>query len=186
MARPRSEEAREKMLRAAAEIVFEDGVNAVTIDEVSRRSGVAKTTLYRHFETKNAMLVCALDGATAFPELPDTGTVRQDLIEFFEQLMPMFDDLDMRAVALDLMAAATRDPELDALHRRSIEDRIGLMRTIFERAQRRGELPDDLDYLDAFDFLEGPFMVRTLLYPEKVKDIDIERTVDRIIGALQA
>ena len=60
------------------------------------------------------------------------------------------------------------------------------MKTIFERAQRRGELPDDLDYVDAFDFLEGPFMVRTLLYPEKVKDIDIGRTVDRIIGALQA
>ena len=39
---------------------------------------------------------------------------------------------------------------------------------------------------DAFDFLEGPFMVRTLLYPEKVKELDIERTIDRIIAALQA
>ncbi|MEM9467202.1 MAG: TetR/AcrR family transcriptional regulator [Actinomycetota bacterium] len=186
MARPRSEEAREKMLRATAEIVFDDGVNAVTIDEIARRSGVAKTTIYRHFDTKNALLVCALDGATAFPELPDTGTLRQDLIDFFHDLMPIFDNVDMRAVGLDLMAAATRDPELDALHRRSVEDRIGLMQTIFERAKRRGEVPEDLDYTDAFDFLEGPFMVRTLLYPEKVKDIDVERTVDRIVAALRA
>ncbi|MEM9521623.1 MAG: TetR/AcrR family transcriptional regulator [Actinomycetota bacterium] len=186
MARPRSEAAREKTLRATAEIVFEDGVNAVTFDEVARRSGVAKTTIYRHFDTKNGLLVCALDGATAFPELPDTGTLRQDLIEFYGELMPIFDNEELRAVSLELMAAAARDPELDALHRRAVENRIGLMQTIFERAQRRGEIPRDLDHTDAFDFLEGPFMVRTLLYPEKVAELDIERTIDRIIAALQA
>ena len=60
------------------------------------------------------------------------------------------------------------------------------MQTIFVRAQARGELPADLDYLDAFDFLEGPFFVRTMLYPEKVDDLDFERTIDRIIAALQA
>lgn len=186
MARPRSEEAREKMLRATAEIAFTEGVNAVTFDEVARRSGVAKTTAYRHFDSKNDLLVHALDQATALPALPDTGTLRQDLIDFFGEIMPIFDDLELRAASLDLMAAAARDPELAALHRANVAARITPMLTIFQRAQQRGELPDDLSYTDAFDFLEGPFMVRTLLYPEKVKDIDIERTVDRIIAALRA
>lgn len=186
MARPRSEQARERMLRATAEIVFTDGVNAVTIDEVARRSGVAKTTIYRHFDTKNELLIYALDGATGVPALPDTGTLREDLLAFFGELMPIFSDCEIRAVGLDIMAAAARDPELDAIHRRAVEDRTTLMYTMFERAKRRGELPADLEYVDAFDFLEGPLMVRMLLYPEKLADLDLERTVDRIVAALQA
>ena len=84
------------------------------------------------------------------------------------------------------MAVAARDPELQALHQSNVQQRITPMLTIFERAQQRGELPEDLDYTDAFDFLEGPFLVRTLLYPEKLQELDLERTVDRIIGALTA
>ncbi|MEO0492802.1 MAG: TetR/AcrR family transcriptional regulator [Actinomycetota bacterium] len=186
MARPRSEEARDKMLRATGEIAFTGGVNAVTFDEVARRSGVAKTTIYRHFPTKNDLIVHALDQATSHPELPDTGTLRQDLLEFFREILPIFDDPGLRAASLDLMAAAARDPELDQLHRSKVQERITPMHTIFDRARRRGELPYDLDYTDAFDFLEGPFMVRTLLYPEKLRDLDLERTVDRIVAALQA
>ena len=186
MARPRSEEAREKMLRATGEIAFSDGVNAVTFDEVARRSGVAKTTIYRHFESKNDLIVHALDQATAFPELPDTGTLRQDLLDFFAQLLPIFDDLELRAASLDLMAAAARDPELAEIHQAKVAERVTPMHTIFDRAKRRGELPTDLDYTDAFDFLEGPFMVRTLLYPEKLGELDLERTIDRIIAALRA
>ena len=186
MARPRSEEAREKMLGATAEIAFSEGVGSVTFDEVARRSGVAKTTIYRHFDSKNDLIVCALDQATAFPELPDTGTLWQDLLDFFAEILPIFDNPELRAASLDLMAAAARDPELQALHQSMVEDRITPMHTIFDRAKRRGELPEDLGYTDAFDFLEGPFMVRTLLYPEKLQELDLERTVDRIIGALRA
>ena len=186
MARPRSEAAREKMLRATAELAFTEGVNAVTIDEVARRSGVAKTTIYRHFETKNQLVMAAFDGATAIPVVPDTGTLRQDLIEFFAEILPIFDDPALRAASLDLMAAAARDDELRGLHRTIVESRTFAMRTIFDRAQRRGEVPADLTYLEAFDFLEAPFMIRTLLHPEKLSEIDIERSVDRIIAALRA
>ena len=186
MARPRSEAAREKMLGATAEIVFADGVNAVTFDEVARRSGVAKTTIYRHFETKNQLLMEALDVQTMFPPIPDTGNLRADLLEFFGTIQPLFGNERLRASTLDLMAAAARDDELEALHRRTVRNRTAAMQTIFTRAQARGELPADLDYIDAFDFLEGPFFVRTLLYPEKVADLDLDRTVDRIIAALNA
>lgn len=186
MARPRSDAAREKMLGATAEIVLADGVNAVTFDEVARRSRVAKTTIYRHFETKNQLLIEALDGQTRVPPVPDTGNLRADLLDFFTTIQPLFANEQLRAATLDLMAAAARDNELGILHRHTVRDRTKAMQTIFARAQARGELPADLDYLDAFDFLEGPFFVRTLLYPEKVVELDLERTVDRIIAALTA
>lgn len=174
------------MLGATAEIAFADGVNAVTFDEVARRSGVAKTTIYRHFDTKNQLLMEALDRQTIFPEVPDTGNLRTDLLQFFTTIQPLFRNEQLRAATLDLMAVAARDDELQQLHQATVRDRTQAMKTIFTRAQARGELPADLDYIDAFDFLEGPFFVRTMLYPEKVDDLDLDRTIDRIIAALRA
>ena len=49
MARPRSEEARRKALAAATDLIVERGVANLSIEEVAARSGVAKTTIYRHW-----------------------------------------------------------------------------------------------------------------------------------------
>ena len=196
MARPRSEEAREKMLRATAEIVFSDGVNAVTFDEVARRSGVAKTTIYRHFESKNEMLIYALDGATPFPELPDTGTLRQDLIDFYGSLQPIFRNEELRAAALDIMTAAARDPELSKLHQRVVHDRTGAMGTIFERAVARGELPDSLKaamYAATEKFLsteEGKLLFDdiygwTAIRPAEDSDFDVVRDAAEKLGVTE-
>ena len=79
MGRPRSQAAREKVLEATAAIALSDGLSAVTIDRVARRSGVAKTTIYRHFEHRNALLIAALDPTTDAPDCPDTGALTVDL-----------------------------------------------------------------------------------------------------------
>ncbi len=61
------------MLQHTLAIVVEVGVHGFTIDELARRSGVAKTTIYRHFPTRNELLIAALDGNITIPETPDTG-----------------------------------------------------------------------------------------------------------------
>ncbi|MEQ1787759.1 MAG: helix-turn-helix domain-containing protein, partial [Acidimicrobiales bacterium] len=76
MARPRSEEARQAALDATVDLLLANGVEGVTFDDVAARSGVAKTTLYRHFGSKQAMVVTA--ASSCFVELatPDTGDLR--------------------------------------------------------------------------------------------------------------
>jgi len=184
MPRPRSEEARNKMLRATVEVLHRDGIHAVTYDEIARKSGVAKTTIYRHFPSRNELLVAALDGSTAHPLTPDTGNLRGDLTDFLTGILPMFQDDDLRALSLDVMAAATRDPELQELQRANVRARTGPLSTIFERAKARGEIDPDLEYIDAFDFIEGPLIVRTILYPDKLDNLDIPATVDLILRIL--
>ena len=73
MARPLSEVARAKMLAAAHEVIVSDGLDACTVDEVARRSGVAKTTIYRHWASREALLADAL-GALGGPSPADAGT----------------------------------------------------------------------------------------------------------------
>ena len=72
MARPRSDQARRKLLDAAQAILGSEGVNAVTGDDVARRSGVAKTTLYRHFGTTEALVFAAVEDRVSTVALPDT------------------------------------------------------------------------------------------------------------------
>jgi AcrR family transcriptional regulator len=60
------------------------GGQGFAIEEVARHSGVAKTTIHRHFPTPNGLLVAALDGATPSSGTPDNGSLREDPLEFLE------------------------------------------------------------------------------------------------------
>lgn len=57
--------AREKILRTALELFYRGGVQAVGIDTIAERSGVAKVTLYRHFPTKAELVSAVLEAADA-------------------------------------------------------------------------------------------------------------------------
>src|SRR5450755_4262310 len=61
------------------ELLSESGVGGVTVDEVARRSGVAKTTIYRHWPTREALVIDACSRISAEQEVPDTGSVEGDV-----------------------------------------------------------------------------------------------------------
>ena len=186
MARPRSEAARQKMLDAVTELALTHGVRALTIDEVARRSGVAKTTIYRHFPSKNELIVTALDGITPVPEVPDTGCLHDDLVQFLGSVMPIFASRNLRALFLDVMATAIFDEELAELQHSMMQGRGQALASIVEQAKERGELPADLDLDAAFELIEGPLIVRSLGDPASLDDLDLEELVERIIARLHA
>ena len=186
MARPRSEAARQKMLDAVTELALAHGVRAVTIDEVARLSGVAKTTIYRHFPSKNELIITALDGITPVPEAPDTGRFRDDLVQLLGNVMPIFCDRNLRALYLDILATATFDQELAELQHSMMQGRGQALASIVERAKQRGELPADLHLDVAFELIEGPLIVRSMTDPASLEDLDLESLVDRIIARLHA
>ncbi|HLB17794.1 MAG TPA: helix-turn-helix domain-containing protein [Gaiellaceae bacterium] len=54
-------EARERILRTAYELFHRDGVTAVGVDRIVAKAGVAKTTLYRHFRSKDDLVAAVLE-----------------------------------------------------------------------------------------------------------------------------
>ena len=142
MARPRSEEARRKALAAATDLIVERGVANLTIEEVAARSGVAKTTIYRHWPERASLIIDTVRATFEHVGTPDTGSLRGDLEAYFGGMVRA--DLSGKVGQLMpcLIDAAARDPEIELLL-----DRIGVERqqpilAIVERAQERGELPD--------------------------------------------
>jgi AcrR family transcriptional regulator len=186
MARALSDVARTKMLRAATDLVLEAGVDRFSVDEVARRSGVAKTTIYRHFPSAKELLVAALDRTMAAPPTPDTGSLRQDLLEYLASVRPGFADVTLRNLFFDIYSASARDPELRALQQALMRGRAGPTMAIFENARARGELSPDIDYPTLAEIVQGPFILRSMFRPETLADVDLEALADRMLTALTA
>ncbi len=72
---------------ATVDLIGEVGVGRVTIEEVAGRSGVAKTTIYRHWPSKQAMIVEAVHACLSPPVTPDTGDLRKDILGCFEGMV---------------------------------------------------------------------------------------------------
>jgi len=172
MGRPRSEAARERILDAAASIALESGLAAVTVDEVARRSGAAKTTVYRHFEHRNALLVAALDRTTDAPIVSDTGSLRGDLAAFYRELLPIFADRAVQTLSLEIFTAAARDCELAGLRNSFFAGRMGPLRSILGRAVHRGDIAPVDDLIAAIEIVHGPLIVRSLIAPATLTTLD--------------
>lgn len=172
------------MLDHATALILDVGVSGFTIDELARRSGVAKTTIYRHFPSRNELLIAALDGQIPVPDTPDTGTLRGDLIEFLTSLLPIFEDDAIRMVSLDILALSARQPEITRHLQAMASGRSAPLDAMLARGRRRGEVRPDLDPRFLLELIEGPMFLRSIMRPDQIGDFDIESHVDGVLRAI--
>lgn len=186
MARPRSEAARQKVLDAAQAVLGDAGVDGFTVEEVVKRSGVAKTTIYRHWPNGNQLMLETLDCMVHPFPTPNTGSLRGDLEAFMGHMLPVVSDPATEQMMLGVLAAAATDPELAQIHRAMMAERMGPIVTILDLAKGRGELPHDLDIDLALDIIEGPFFMRKMIRREAIDPDTAAQLVAVITAGLQS
>ena len=186
MARPRSEEARQAALDATVDLLLATGVEGVTFDEVASRSGVAKTTLYRHFGTKQAMVVAAASSCFVELSTPDTGDLRLDLREIFDRWKDKEEVRRVPDLMPVLLSASDRDPDLHALVLAMLDERRRPIRTVLQLAQLRGEIDPDLDLDVAIALLTGPFVQRRMIDRQEVTDEFRDAVLENVVAGLRA
>jgi AcrR family transcriptional regulator len=178
----RSQRARQAVLNATADLVAEVGVERTTIDEIASRSGVAKTTIYRHFASKQVLVVEAVHACSHIPVVTDTGSLRDDLISCFSGTTKASYDGRLGDMMLSLMDAAQRDPELGRLVRAQTDQRRRLATTVIERAVARGDLPADVDVDLLVTLLAGPLIYTKLVRRQRVTDELVAAVVDTVLS----
>ncbi|WP_234346660.1 TetR/AcrR family transcriptional regulator [Cellulomonas timonensis] len=149
LGRPRDHTRDAVILEAALDVLAEHGYDAMTIEMVAAAAKAGKATLYRRWPSKAHLVVDAV-GTLAnltpdLAQLPDTGTLRGDLIALSRVADPQLDDRKCRIVA-GLCSAFPREPELAAVVReRLLEPLKTLIWVLLDRAKARGEIPPDRD-----------------------------------------
>jgi AcrR family transcriptional regulator len=186
MGRPRSEEAREAALEATVELVLSHGVEGVTFEEVAQRSGVAKTTLYRHFGTKQAMIAAAAGSCFVVYATPDTGDLESDLRTIFERFKVSEDERRLPDIMPALLTASGRDEELHALVISMLEEKRRPIRTVLQLAQLRGEIGRDVDLDVALALLIGPFVQRRTIERIEITPEFREAVLRSVVAGLRA
>ncbi|MEV0314311.1 TetR family transcriptional regulator [Nonomuraea fuscirosea] len=96
--RPRRADVDEGVLSAATELLLQRGYAGLSPDEVAERAGVAKTTLYRRWPTKDHLALAVVARLQAGDEITDSGDIRRDLPAYLEKI----------AAGLNRMRAAGR------------------------------------------------------------------------------
>lgn len=183
MARPRSDKAHRAALDATVEVLLEGGVEATTFEEVASRSGVAKSTLYRHFGSREAMIGQAARCCLVEHPTPDTGSLATDLEFLFDRYSSAEEEQQINELFPLLMDEARRNPEIDTLLGEMIAERRRPIRTVLQLAQLRGEIGADLDLETALAMILGPFTHRKLVERQPVTP-EFRRTV--LTGAIAA
>ncbi|MDQ1490194.1 MAG: hypothetical protein QOJ23_2708, partial [Actinomycetota bacterium] len=149
----RSRRAESAILEATIALLGEVGFSGLTIDGIAARAGVGKATIYRHWSSKAQV---AVEAFTAFvPPLddPDTGSFADDVRAVLIQIVDGLTNSPLAGILPSLVEAAERDPELEQLFKEFGSSRRAVLRDVFARAARRGELRDGLDPEVAIDVL---------------------------------
>ncbi|WP_093169895.1 TetR/AcrR family transcriptional regulator [Sinosporangium album] len=174
---------RQEIFMATLELVAERGYDGLTVEGVAERSGVNKTTIYRWWPSKSALLGDALVEADLLAlDTPDTGSLRGDLMALVNSVVRLLTAPPMADVAVAALGAAARNPELAAGTQRFFRDRFAQETTIFEQALGRGELKPEVDPMAIVDLLAGAVWLRVVFRGLPVGEDFTEGIVDVVMG----
>src|SRR5580658_5523530 len=163
--RPRSEESRQSILRSTMKLLRQvGGYPHLSIEAIAADANVGKTTVYRWWPTKAALVADAFS-VSAEEELrfPDTGSVHRDMNLQMRRLIRIFRSERGKVVAA-LLAGGQSDPELiEAFRERFLWPRRKQAYRTLQRGIDRGEIPAGTDLDVLLDSLYGPIYMRFLI-----------------------
>ena len=181
-ARGRTEKA---ILDATRELLAEGGVRGLTVEGVAARSGVAKTTIYRRWRSRDELaLAVLLDMVAEVTAVPDVGDTRAELVKFVNGAVEILGKSLMGRVMQGLVSELATNPELaKAFRDQVVAARLAEVRRIVDRGIERGDVRAGTDYELAHDLLFGPVYYRLLLSGGALDKKLAQRIVDAVLGA---
>lgn len=162
MARTKSRAAHKQVLKTAAELFADRGIDATSMDAIAEGSGVSKATIYKHWPDKDALCQEVLVHVHGLDEKQpkfDSGDLRTDLIARLTH-EPAADRRDLKEKLWPhLMAYSAKNHAFGVEWRgRVIEPMRRSLAELLKRGQRRGVLQRGIDLEVALALLLGPLM----------------------------
>jgi AcrR family transcriptional regulator len=180
--RPRSEGADEAILDATVDLLTEQGFLALTIEAVAARAGVAKTTVYRRWPTKDDLLKDAVSCIKGPPADPPGESVRGDLLWMLTRMRDGWFKGRFGRLMARLAADGIERPDLYRDGRqRYVAPRHAVMRRIIQRGIDEGTIRDDVDPEWVIAMLASPVISAALTHQDALPNRQLEFVVDTVL-----
>ncbi|WP_344307794.1 TetR/AcrR family transcriptional regulator [Fodinicola feengrottensis] len=178
--RPRDPALERAILEAAVDVLMAQGLAKATVEEVARQAGTGKAAIYRRWPSKTALVIAAIRALHADVSVPDTGSLREDLVTCALH----YSSGDERSTLLlaSLLGAATHEPEL----RKAAYESIGrppalALRSVLDRWIERGEIDPDAPVDIIAGVLPSYAFRQMVARREKLDEATIAALIDHVL-----
>lgn len=183
----RGPKVRAAVLDATIAELADTGFGALTVEGVARRAGVHKTTVYRRWPDREALVVDALtEHIAADIPIPDTGSLDTDLTLLARGLVRWLTGPSGRAVIGTMLADTAHEPRLADMRRRIFRDRLRRAEPVITRAIDRGTLPAGTNAAEVIRTLVAPIYLRLLVTGEPLSTAVADRAARVALAAARS
>jgi AcrR family transcriptional regulator len=191
LGRPRSEKSHRAILDATLELLAEQGFDGLSIEGVADRAGVGKTTIYRRWANKEALVSAALQDMRSSLEMPQPGRdLHETVVRFFEEFFTLLQERPVVwTILIRLLGEAQEHPDIVRDFYTQIYARVGLAREYVDSLKATGEIDPDLDWPMAASLIAGPLLyllvLNRLMGEPEISRENIEKYTDVIVRAVR-
>lgn len=170
----------ETVLTEGLRLLLSEGTGAVTHARISTETGVARTTIYRHWPTRADLLVASFVRGRPVVELPAGGDATRALSTYLTDTRDSLANSPIAGVVVAVYDQLDSDPETSAVYRQIREVVRADLRQILERGIDDGALSTSLDLEELLALLLGPIFYERLLGHTSASDRLIAHLINSI------
>ncbi len=177
--RPRSKKSHQAILAATRETLIESGISGLSIEGVATKAGVGKTTIYRHWKSKEDLISEAIGSLADEIEIPDSGNAINDFTAVLDGMAEVANDAAQSSTAAfkRILAGLMENPALMAIYKEQfILPRRKALKQIIEKGIARRQIREDINIDNLIDMVGGSYFYTILINDAPISaDIWLEK-----------
>ena len=180
---PRQARTRARVYAAALDVLRRQGIGATTFDAIAQQAGVARSTLYRNWATRDQLLYEAIEEQAPFPATAPGEPAAARLESALQQIAAAMSASSWGSIMPAALAAVDASPALADGYQKFMNGLRGTFAAIIGDGKKAGDLPAGLDDDDFTDALIGPLFFRRLIRKLPTDPAWIHRHVQHTLAA---
>ena len=169
--RPRSEKSRKAILNATNKLLLQTSVQELSIEAIAKKAKVGKTTIYRWWPNKTAVVMDALANQPGMQTpLPTASSHKEAVLMQLDKLIRLVDSNNGRTIAQLFSEAQASEASLEIFKDNLLEPLMDAILYSIEEGQKLGEFRKDITPTLAVDILCGPIFFRLMAHPDDLTE----------------
>lgn len=169
--RPRSEKSRKAILNATNKLLLQTSVQELSIESIAKKAKVGKTTIYRWWPNKTAVVMDALANQPGMQTpLPTASSHKEAITMQLDKLIRLVDSNNGQTIAQLFSEAQASEVSLQIFRDNLLDPLMDAIRYSIEEGQKNGEFREDISPKLVIDILCGPIFFRLMAHSNDLND----------------